>query len=249
MEKLIYALWRKPGQPREAFNAALLGEVADRVGPLVRGLRINVQDATVAEGTSPRLAATDPQMDAFAQLWLDCASPDGRAPVETALASAASRVEGWLVCEATVIANETCPPGNPTEGFSQIAVLQKPSGLDRETWRDNWQNGHSQIAIDTQRTFEYVQNLVVRPVTETAGPYAAIVEECFPMDALTDVAVYFDGVGDADALAANVQRMMESCAEFMEMSGCDCVPMRQYECKSLLGGSAPSGNGSDSGRR
>ena len=235
MEKLIYALWRPPERPREAFNGELLGAAADRIGRHVQGLRINVQDATVAGGNSPRLTATEPQMEAMVQLWVANAGPGRREPIESELQAVAAAVEGWLVCEATVLANETCPPGQPTDGFSQIALLQKPPTLDHETWRSNWQNLHTQVAIETQRTFEYVQNLVVRPVTKGAGPYVAIVEECFPSEALTDVAVYFDGVGDADALAANMQRMMESCALFMEMEGCDCIPTRQYQFKSPFG--------------
>lgn len=233
VEKLIYALWRRESQTREAFNAQLLEDWPDRVSPLAQGLRINLQDSSVAGGSSPRLVATDPQMEAVVQLWVDQASRSRCAAIESALSAVALKAEGWLVCEATPIANETCPPGTPTAGFSQIAFLQRPATLDHESWRDNWQNGHTEVAIRTQSTFEYVQNLVVRPVSEAAGPYAAIVEECFPTEAFTDVSVYFDAVGDQDALANHSQQMMESCARFMSMDGCDCIPTRQYEIKPL----------------
>ena len=233
MEKLIYAIWRAESDSREDFNARLLEHLPERIDALARGLRINLQDSSVEGGTSPRLIATEPQMEAVVQLWVDSASQTLCAAVESALASVASRTEGWLVCEATPLVNETYAPGTPTEGFSQLAFLQKPSTLDHETWRSNWQNLHTDVAISTQSTFEYVQNLVVRRVSEVAGPYAAIVEECFPMEALTDPALYFNAPGNPEALVAHTQQMMESCARFMDMSGCDCIPTRQYEIKPL----------------
>ena len=233
MEKLIYAIWRAESESREDFNARLREHLPERIDALARGLRINLQDNSVEGGTSPRLIATEPQMEAVVQLWVDSASQTLCAAVESALASVALRTEGWLVCEATPLVNETYAPGTPTEGFSQLAFLQKPSTLDHETWRSNWQNLHTDVAISTQSTFEYVQNLVVRPVSEVAGPYAAIVEECFPMEALTDPALYFNAPGNQEALVAHTQQMMESCARFMDMSGCDCIPTRQYEIKSL----------------
>lgn len=233
MEKLIYALWRTQSDSREDFNARLIEDLPERIDPLARGLRINLQDGSVADGTSPRLIATEPQMEAVVQLWVDTASQARCADIESALASVASRAEGWLVCESTPLVNDTYAPGTPTHGFSQLAFLQKPSALDHETWRSNWQNLHTGVAIKTQSTFEYVQNLVVRPVSEVAGPYAAIVEECFPMEALADAGVYFNAAENQEALVAHTEQMMESCARFMDMSGCDCIPTRQYEIKPL----------------
>ncbi len=233
MEKLIYALWRAESESREDFNAALLDCVPAHIDALTCGLRINLQDGSVADGTSPRLVATRPQMEAVVQLWVDSASQARCAAIESALAAVASRTEGWLVCESTPLVNDTHAPGTPTQGFSQLAFLQKPSALDHETWRSNWQNLHTEVAIKTQSTFEYVQNLVVRPVSQVAAPYVAIVEECFPTEALSDASVYFNATEDQQALVAHTQQMMESCARFMDMSGCDCIPTRQYEIKPL----------------
>ncbi len=54
-------------------------------------------------------------------------------------------VQGWLLCEATEIANETCPPRQPKDGVSQIAFLRRPPALDHETWRSNWQSLHTSV--------------------------------------------------------------------------------------------------------
>lgn len=234
MEKLIYALWRPAETPRDLFNRQLLGPVAEALQSQMQGLRINVQDETVAQGTSPRFVVTEPQMEAVVQLWVATAYPPARAHIEQALASVSSRVEGWLVCESTPLPNVKHPPqpGTRTEGFSQVVFFERPADLPYDTWRRNWQDDHTAVAIETQTNFEYVQNLVVRPLTPDAPPFAAIVEECFPMAALEDRALYFDAVGDPARLDANYARMMASCARFMGRAGGDCIPTSQYDIKT-----------------
>jgi len=118
-------------------------------------------------------------------------------------------------------------------GFSQVVFIEKPDTLDHETWRRNWQDRHTDVAIVTQNNFEYIQNLVVRPVTEIAAPYAAIVEECFPIAAIQDKELYYAASGDPAKLVANEKAMLDSCAHFIGAKGCDCIPMRQYEMKTL----------------
>lgn len=237
MEKLIYALWKPEDMPREAFNEQLLNAVAEALRPQVLGLRINVQDDIVAGGTSPRFVVTQPQMEAVVQLWVASAYPPARAPIERVLAALASRVEGWLVSESTPLANDSHPtrPGARTEGFAQVVFFERPETLDFDSWRRNWQDDHTAVAIETQTNFEYVQNLVVRPLTPGAPPFAAIVEECFPLAALEDAALYFDAVGDPARQEANYARMMASCARFMGPAGGDCIPTSQYDIKSPFG--------------
>ena len=236
MEKLIYALWRPDDMPREAFNERLLNAVAEALRPLVLGLRINVQDDIVAAGTSPRFVVTQPQMEAVVQLWVASAYPPACAAIERALAALASRVEGWLVSESTPLANTSHPPrrGARTEGFAQVVFFERPADMDFATWRRNWQDDHTAVAIETQTNFEYIQNLVVRPVTPAAQPFAAIVEECFPLAALQDQTTYFDAVGDPARQEANYARMMASCARFMGPAGGDCIPTSQYDIKPLF---------------
>jgi hypothetical protein len=234
MEKLIYALWRDESTLRTAFNAELLGPVAKAILPHVRGLRINVQEESVAGGNSARFVVTDPQMEAVVQIWVDSAYAPARAPIEAALTSVSPRIEGWLVSESAPLPNRAHPPqpGKATEGFSQVVFFERPADLPFETWQRNWQNDHTVVAVETQSTFEYVQHLVVRPVTEGAAPYAAFVEECFPMAALTDPEAFYDAVGVPGRLEANYARMMASCGRFMGPAGGDCIPTRQYDIKA-----------------
>lgn len=237
MEKVVYALWRDPSEPLEAFNLRLREQAAPRLAERARALRLNVQDATVAGGSSPRLTSTRPQMDAVVQVWLDSAHDAVRRPLDELVQAVAARFAAWLVCEATAIPNTQHPPrvGERTEGFSQIVFLGRPPRLTWDAWREAWQNDHTAVAIETQANFEYVQNLIVRPLTYGAPAYAAVVEECFPARAFSDPSVYFDAEGSAARLELHQARMAESCARFIDFDRIDCIPTSQYQVKPLEG--------------
>lgn len=237
MEKIVYALWRDPATEREMFNNRLRSEIAPRLAVLAKAVRVNVQDAEVAGGNSPRMAATNPQMDAVIQLWVDSANDPARAPVDAIIAEVAPRYAAWLVCESTALPNTLHPPraGERTEGFSQMVFLGLPPRLSWNAWLQIWRRDQTPVAVETQSNFEYVQNLIVRPLTYGAPDYAAIIEECFPYAALSDEAVYFDAPGDPAKLAANQQRMMETCARFIDFDRIDCIPTSQFEVKPLTG--------------
>jgi hypothetical protein len=231
MEKLIYALWRPEDTSAEAFNAALRRSVAVALMPLTRHLRLNLRDADVAGGTSPCFAVMNPSPDAVVQLWVDTAYQPRRIGIDAALAAVSSRVQSWLVCESNPIPNtlNVPAPGARTPGFSQIAFLLANPGMTHDAWRATWQDLHTQPAIDLQSTFEYVQNLVVRPVLPGPVEVWAIVEECFPLAALTDRTVYFDRPGDVGATDVNEAAMLRSVARFIGANGCDVFPTSQYE--------------------
>ncbi len=103
-----------------------------------------------------------------------------------------------------------------------------------ERWREAWQVLHTPVAVETQANVEYVQNLVIRPLTDDAFPYGGIVEECFPDAAMDDANAFFDAVGDDARLAANLARMMESCARFIEVpGGIHVLPTSQYDYRRV----------------
>ena len=236
MEKIIYALWKKDGEDRQALNRRLSQEAAPALLALtnVRGLRINLQDDAVMAAEPLRQTGTDPQMDAAVQLWLDVAHDAFRAPVDAILSAAAGSIGAWLVLESTIIRNRAHPPrpGSRTEGWSQLVFLQQPDRLSYDEWRHNWQTLHTPVAVDTQANFEYVQNLVVRPLIAGPNPCVGIVEECFPVDAMTDQTAFFDAQGDPAKFEANTRAMAESCARFIDFGqGIDVLPTSQFELK------------------
>ena len=94
---------------------------------------------------------------------------------------------------------------------------------------EHWHSHHTRVAIETQSNFEYVQNLVVRPLTEGAPAYDAFVEECFPPEAMTDPGAFFAAVRDASLLKSNHAAMMESCRKFLDFTRNDIVPTSQFD--------------------
>ena len=219
MEKLVYLLIGPPGpvQPdvaavlREACVPALL-----RLG--ARSVQVNVTDPVLGHpfGVEPE-PGTD-HIVAAVSVWLDSAEGARVASALPDPGPSGARWHGWLVCESEPRPNRTQPPGpdGRVPGFAQIVALTRPSHLSWSEWRQAWQGKHTSVAINTQSTFRYVQNVVFRPVTAGAPPYAAIVEECFPIEAATDLHVFFDAVGDEARLARHMAAMSESCDRFMD---------------------------------
>jgi hypothetical protein len=238
VEKIIYALWCKDVESREILNTRLKEEAAPALLALrnVRSLRFNLQDADVARAEALRQHGTDPQMDAAVQLWVDVAHDEFRASIDAILAAASGRIAAWVVLESTIIPNIKHPsqPSERTYGWSQFCFIKRPEKFTPDRWRYNWQVLHTPVAIDTQSNFEYIQNLIVRPLIDGPHPYAAIVEECFPTDAMDDSHVFFDAVGDDAKHMQNAQAMADSCTGFVEMpGGIDVLPTSQYDFRKL----------------
>ncbi len=117
-------------------------------------------------------------------------------------------------------------------GMCQIALLKKPAHLNQAQWLDIWLNSHTQIAIDTQSTFSYRQNVVVDTYQNPTQPiYDAIVEEQFPSAAMTSRAVFFNAEHDAVQYKVNEQKMIESCLRFIDFNAFECMPMSEYRLK------------------
>ena len=165
MEKVDYVVWRPPGTTRAAFTEQLLGPVADALLDAgARGLQVNVSDEPVAGGIM-KLVHTDPQMEAVLGVWVDSAAAAPRAAFDEAVAGA-GWMAAYLVTESEPLPNATpVPLGERTPGFANLAFLRRPGELDPATWLSRWQDEHTPVAVETQPTFRYVQDVVVRSLT------------------------------------------------------------------------------------
>jgi hypothetical protein len=233
MEKLVYLLWKPEAASADSLRDQLLGVIAKALldaGALK--LQVDVSDSAVAAAAPHRMMNTRPLPDALATLWLH--THLDRKPVEKALGAAVPRIAGYLVAESEPIPNlkQRARDGERTPGYSQIALLQRPPRLDPEHWLQIWQGSHTAIAKETQSTFRYVQNAVIRGVTYGAPRFDAIVEECFPEAAMTSQHAFYDAIGDDAKLEANRARMMESTARFIDFDRIDVIPMSEYVVKS-----------------
>ena len=156
--------------------------------------------------------------------------------LEATLVSYANTVYGYLVTESEPLQNESqaYSPVRRTPGFDQVAFLKKPSNQEYDEWLYNWQSLHTQVAIDTQSTVRYIQNVIVRALTKDAPHYSAIVEEGFSEEsAMFDPMVFYDAQGKKDRMLKNNKLMMESCSRFIDFQDdpTDLIAMSQYLVK------------------
>ena len=234
MEKLVYVVWGGAGDDPEAFGQELRGACAASLLRLgARGLSLNLADAATAVATHLRITQFDDPPTGTVSLWLD--THLARAPLEAELARACRRLAGYLVLESVPIVNtkHATDRGGRIPGLCTVAFLQKPQQMEYEHWRERWQGHHTQVAIETQSTFLYIQNVVVRALTPDAPPWAAIVEECFPAAAATDPMVFYDAGGSEEKLRANQRRMFESCQTFIDFPTLESHPMSAYVVEGL----------------
>jgi hypothetical protein len=228
MEKLVYALWRPSGRDLEPWCGAVRRVAEDLVTAGARGVQANVADEAVA-AASIRLSTFDDPIEAVVSVWLDTATGAGRDAVEAALAQVADRLAGYLVTESVPLVAPATVPGARTAGLANVAFLRRPAELDQATWLERWQGRHTSVALETQSTFGYVQNVVVRPVTAGAPVIDGIVEELFPDEAMTDFHVFFDTGGSDEELMRRMTAMTESVAAFSgENAVLDVVPSSRY---------------------
>ena len=232
MRKIIALLFADPAIGLETWQSG----VRERLAPalLAAGaarVRINLPDVAVAAGAGLRQSPDGRYPDAVVQLWLDD-EPGVAVPELTALlGDVAASWYGWFVEERVPLPKsaEMSIHNGRSKGWSQVALLVRPEGQSERDWLEAWQARHTAVAIETQSTFEYVQNRVLHRLTPDAPDYAAIVEECFPEAALTDQLSFFDAPGDPVRFKANLARMMTSCDQFITPGSITVLPTSQYE--------------------
>ncbi len=233
MEKMVYLVWKHETDSSTDFRQKLLGTVSQQLIKLgVHKLRVSVVDEDVAPADPMRIENTRPPMSGMVSVWVDTAI--SRKPVEEAIQSSVARMAGYLVTESEPIVNtrHVAADGQRTPGMNQVALLRRPPRLDYGHWLDIWLGSHTQVAIETQSTFGYRQNVVVRPLTYAAPPYDAIVEENFPEAAMTDRLAFYDSVGNEEQYKKRERQMVQSCSRFIDFDKIDCIPTSEYVMKS-----------------
>lgn len=234
MEKVIAALWGPDNESREAFGARLLSSLPAALAEAgAHDIRLNIRDEAIAAGEGLVYAWQEPQQAAVVQFWMPSANALFRKDVDAALASHSARFAAWLVAESTIIPNSAHPrtagDTSRTWGWSQTSFLSFRPDMSRDAAIRRWHSHHTRVAIDTQANFEYVQNIIVRALTDDAPAYDAFVEECFPLEALSDQHAFYDAVGQPAKCAANIATMMESCNAFLDFARIDVFPTSQFD--------------------
>jgi hypothetical protein len=226
MQKLMFAFWEEPAQ-QARLNAALLGPVKDKLlAAGVGRLRVNVPDEAVAkaQGLYPEMAADRPA--ALVSFFVNTARQI-EAPL-AAIASAGSRAFGYETLESTPLPVRTPADGKRPAGFTQLAFFSRLPGQSREDFLRIWLESHTTVAIETQSTFFYQQNPVLRSLDPAAPQFDAVVEETFPDAAMENWDVYFDAGGSPEKLELHRKQMADSCARFIDFTGIKLLITSEY---------------------
>lgn len=238
MEKLIYPLWKKPEQTDTQFRDQLLKQLSPTLlaPPLasnLRGLRICVVDDDVAPAAQYRMIASKPAADGLISIWVN--SYLQRQAYEQQIEQYCSHFHCYQVTESEPLTNNDYDEaeGQRSPGMNQVVFLQKPPRLSREEWIDIWHNSHTQIAIDTQSSFGYRQNVITRGLSYAAPHYDAIIEENFPNAAISSREAFYDAQGDQALFTERQNTMIESCMRFIDFDKIDCIPMSEYIMKRI----------------
>lgn len=228
MTKHQVLLWAPAAD--QGYFSYLLQSVATRLLDLpgVARLQFNLADEAVAAAADKRISGYDTLFDAMCSF---VAADD--ATVSEALAvlsDGAERIAVYRVEEEEPLPNKLhwTAPGERTPGFSQLALLHCPSSMAYEEWLSYWKQTHTEIAIATQSTFRYVQNRVLSGLNSAGGAYSAIVEECFPAEAMTSAEVFYAAPGKPDLCQRHMQEMMESCTKFIDFREIEVLPTSEY---------------------
>ncbi|MFE3192938.1 hypothetical protein ACFXHA_28275 [Nocardia sp. NPDC059240] len=216
--KLMYVVWGE-GVGERLRGEELRKELASAG---VSVLQVNVRDADVA-AAQVRHSTYESPVDAVVSVWTD----GEHEAVTAALRSVADDVNGWIVEERSPIEPPEIADGVRMDALANIAILRIPEELTREEWLHRWHDLHTPVAIETQATFGYVQSTVKEAITP-GNRTDALVEELFPMAAMTSAHAFYDAGDDDAELQRRVTRMMESVVSFGAHLNLDLVPTSRY---------------------
>ena len=214
----MFALW---AADHDALRDATLR--ADLAASGVRRVQLNLDDADVAAAL--RLATGEP-IRAVVSTWSDGAADP--AAIAAVLAGVSGRVAGWRVEEHRRLDPPQVPDGERADALATVALIRRPAELTQDEWLRRWLVEHTPVAIRTQATFGYVQNVVTAPVTDGAPFVSALVEELFPSAGMTDQHAFYGSDGDDAELKRRFAALMASVARIGADRDLDLVPSSRY---------------------
>lgn len=185
---------------------------------------IEVDDEHVADAQLRLSTYADP-VRAVVSVWTD-GDPNA---VTSVLRRHSTQLAGWVVEEHEPLPAPAVQDGARVDALVNVALLRVPEHMGRGDWLERWLDHHTGVAIETQATFGYVQNVVVEPLLEGQATVDALVEEFFPMAATTDLHAFYGSEGDDGELSRRMTRMLESVATFGAHENIDVVPTSRYE--------------------
>ena len=119
-------------------------------------------------------------------------------------AARSARVAAYLVVEIDSAAQyhpQLVPAGERTPGFNLVTCIEPKDGLRYDEFHPPLARRSPRgRARDAEHVRLPVRNEIVRALTPDAPKWAAVVEESFPIEALTDPAIWYAAQGSPDKL-------------------------------------------------
>ena len=214
--KLVLALWDADQQAllTDDLRSALRSSGCTR-------LQVNLDD-DLPENLL-RLQHFDEPLTSIVSIWTE-----GSTDFLSVLRPYAARIAGWQVEERQPLVPPEVADGQRMDALAQVAFLRKPAELPYDDWLAHWQGPHTQVAIETQATFGYIQNRVLAKLTDDTPDVDAIVEELFPSEAMHDIHAFYGSGGDKAELDRRLTTLMESVGKMGADRDLDVVPTSRY---------------------
>lgn len=217
MEKVFYLLW--------GTEARLLGDTARALR--AERVRYGLPDVPLPRD-DPYAAMRATAPDGFISAFVPSATQHHA--ITGQIRRAARAMAAYAVQESTILPNTAPAAGVREAGFLQVCAFAARPGLSRAALFDRWLGHHTGVAVRTQSTVFYNQNIIVRPLTDGAPAWDAIVEERFPAAALDRRDVYFAAEDDPARMETHQREMAESCAEFIDFNTITLMNCGEYRC-------------------
>lgn len=191
-------------------------------------VQVNVDDEPVRDALR---FGPGRRVTAMLSIWLDDVVADSELSplIQTVIEQTGEAdLHAYRVTEIVRLDPVSVPDGTRADAMAQMALLRRPSHLTREEYLNYWLVHHTPIAIRTQNTSAYIQNVVEEALTEESPDLAAIVEEHFPMAALSDPHEFYGSRGDDAERDRRMSELMASVARFGADDGLDLIPTSRY---------------------
>jgi hypothetical protein len=232
VEKICYLIWKPEGVTETAFRDQLIGETAEQLLACgVHKLSILSCDETTAPLEKARITQMEQPLAGMISVWVDIS--DDRAALEEAIDKVVDRKAGYLVVESvpTLNTTHTAPLGERTPGTTLLTCLTPKPDLTYDEFLGIWHTRQRKVAQETQCTYLYIRNVVVRALTPDAPAWAGIVEEGFPTEAVTDPMIWYKAEGSKEKRDENFGKMIASVTSFLDLSKIESHPTSEYLIK------------------
>ena len=123
------------------------------------------------------------------------------------------------------------PPLLTEETFSgtmQLCCFERREGLSDAALEKIWFQEHVQVALDTQNTLGYRQNLVLRSSHDQLD---GIVEEHFSIEAASSLTAFFANGDDEVKMMSNIHVLTESSERLLDLERSSVIHMTEHRLR------------------